>query len=156
MTGAIEARIIYLQLKTAKTPRRYLTGICVFPSQRHLRHLRNQPSAHEGGLSWAGERSSSTIPASHSMRLKRSRAASSQTFSPFTKARKASGNLQSGSGSGNSKTSKTIVAARSPDDSKIQNNGSGYRYSKHAGRDGERRPFLRVFSYPKVCNLSHL
>ena len=38
--------------KTAKTPRRYLTGTCVFPSQRHLRHLQNQPPAHEGGLSW--------------------------------------------------------------------------------------------------------
>ena len=72
LAGSIEVRIIFLQSKTAKTPRRYLTGICVFPSQRHLRHLQNQPSTYEGGLSCVDAKSSSTIPASYGLKYDRS------------------------------------------------------------------------------------
>ena len=154
-THAIVSVIMPLQRKTAKTPRRYLTGICVFPSQRHLRHLQNQPPAHKGGLSWVGERSSSTIPASRSMKSRRLRAAYSRTFSLSMRVKKDNESLQNGSGSGSTKTIKTAAATRLPNDSKARNKGSGYQYSQYAGRDGTRRPFLRIFSYPKVCNPSH-
>ena len=122
--------------KTAKTPRRYLTGTCVFPSQRHLRHLQNQPPAHEGGLSWVDERNSSTIPASRSMKSRRLRAAFSRTSSLSMRVKKDNESSQNGSGSGISKTIKTAAATRLPDDSKARNNGSGYHYSQYAERDG--------------------
>ena len=125
-----------LQRKTAKTPRRYLTGICVFPSQRHLRHLQNQPSTYEGGLSWVDERNSSTIPASHSMKSRRSRAAFSRTSSLSMRVKKDNESSQNGSGSGSAKTIKTAAATRLPNDSKARNNGSRCRYSKYAERDG--------------------
>ena len=125
-----------LQRKTAKTPRRYLTGTCVFPSQRHLRHLQNQPPVHKGGLSWVGERSSLTIPASRSMKSRRSRAASSRTSSLSMRVKKDNGDLLSGSGSGSAKTIRTAAATRLPNDSKARINGSGCRYSKYAERDG--------------------
>lgn len=155
MTGSIDVSIIFLQSKTAKTPRRYLTDICVFSSQRHLRHLQNQPLAHEGGLSWVDERSSSTIPASRSMRSRRSHAAYSRTFSPFTKARKVSGSLQNGSGSGNAKTIKTAAATRSPDDSKARISVAATDIRNTQKGMAKRHPFLRIFSYLKVCTRSH-
>lgn len=155
MTGAIEVRIIFLQSKTAKTSRRYLTGICVYLSQRHLRHLQNQTSAHEGGLSWVGERSSSTIPASRSTRLRRLPAASFRTFSPFMKAKRVSGSLQSGSGSGNTKTIKTAAATRSPDDSKARISVAATDIRNAQKGMAKRHPFLRIFSYLKVCTRSH-
>ena len=125
-----------LQRKTAKTPRRYLTGICVLLSQRHLRHLQNQPQAHEGGLSWVDEKSSSTTPASRSMKSRRSRTVFFRTFSLSMRVKKDNGNLQSRSGSRNAKTIKTAAATRLPNDSKARNNGSSCRYSKYAERDG--------------------
>lgn len=114
-----------------------MTSTCVFPSQRHLRHLQNQPPVHEGGLSWVGERNSLTIPASRSMKSRRSRAASSRTSSLSMRVKKDNGDLLSGSGSGSAKTISTAAAAtRLPNDSKAWNNGSGCRYSKYAERDG--------------------
>ena len=63
------------------------------------------------------------------MRLRRSHDAFFLTFSPTTKAKKASRSLQNGSGCGNAKITKTAAATRSPEDSKARNNDSSYQYT---------------------------
>ena len=105
-------------------------------NQKAKRHLQNQPSTYEGGLSRVDANSLSTTPASHSMKSRSSRAAYSRASSLSMRVKKDNESLQNGSGSRNSKTIKTAAATRLPNDSKARNNGSGCRYSKYAERDG--------------------
>ena len=62
----------------------------------HNQHLKNFISNRREQPAWAVERSSSTIPVFRSMRLSTLPGASSLTFSPTTKARKASGSSGNG------------------------------------------------------------
>ena len=93
--------------KCRRRSSRSLTSVCIFRFQkgavppvqivRHPQpHLKNFISNRREQPAWAARRSSSTIPVFRSTRLNTSPGASSLTFSPTTKARKASGSSGNG------------------------------------------------------------